>query len=237
MTSSSTQERAQEAASTAADEGRHVAGVAKDQAQNVASEAVDQARNVVSEATSQVRSQLEDQSRTQRDNAVSTLQTFGDDLQNMAEQANSGLAADIVRDVAQRAKSLGSAIDGREPQELLDDVRRFARRRPGVFLLGALAAGVVAGRVARGAKQAQSSDSSSTYDTSTSGISTPAVPPPPVMPASVPTATGTGDAGSTAPHGQPTVESATSTTHDPSSPMGQHAAGYGERGGLGEDLK
>jgi len=39
-------------------------------------------------------------------------------------------------------------------------VRGFARRRPGTFLLGALAAGIVAGRLARGAKDGSSSSTS-----------------------------------------------------------------------------
>lgn len=49
-------------------------------------------------------------------------------------------------------------LDEREPSELLDELRRFARRRPGAFLLGAFAAGAVAGRVARGAKDADSGE-------------------------------------------------------------------------------
>jgi hypothetical protein len=147
-------EKAQQAAGTAADEGKRVAGVAKDEAQNVAQEAKDQARNLMGEA----RSQLEEQSRTQRDRLVTTLRTVGDDLDKMAsgEGAGQGMAQDVTRQVAERARELSARMDGREPGELLDDVRDFARRKPGVFLLGALAAGVVAGRMARGAKEAHS---------------------------------------------------------------------------------
>ena len=102
----------------------------------------------MSEATSQV----EDQSRTQRDRIVETLRTFGDDLDKMATQSDGGMAADLAREGASRARELSSQLDGREPRDLLDDVRSFARRKPGTFLLGALAAGVVAGRLTRGAK-------------------------------------------------------------------------------------
>lgn len=156
MTSTpSTKERAQNAASTAADEGQHVAGVAKDEAQNVASEAISQARGLVDQALAQV----DEQSRSQRDRLVTTLRSLGDDLDQMAEQASSsGLATDLAREIAQRARAIGARLDGREPNEILDDLRSFARRRPGTFLLGALAAGVVVGRVARGAKAAQSSE-------------------------------------------------------------------------------
>jgi hypothetical protein len=85
------------------------------------------------------------------------------DLDHMAAQSDgSGVAADLVRQVSQRTRSLGEHLDGREPTEILDDVRQFARRRPGTFLLGALAAGVVAGRLARGAKAAKDGSTATT---------------------------------------------------------------------------
>ena len=64
-----------------------------------------------------------------------------------------------MQQVAEQARGLASQLDDREPSELLEDVRRFARRRPGTFLLGALAAGIVVGRLTRGAKAAQDSSS------------------------------------------------------------------------------
>jgi hypothetical protein len=149
-------EQAKQAASTAAEEGKHVAGVAKDQAQQVASQAQQQTKNLMGEA----RSQLEDQSRTQRDRLVSRLRTLSDDIEKMAsgEGADAGMAQDLARQVAQRARELSSRVEGREPAELLEEVRGFARRRPGTFLLGALAAGIVAGRLTRGAREASSSE-------------------------------------------------------------------------------
>jgi hypothetical protein len=152
--------KAQQAAGTAKDEGQHVAGVAQGEAQKVASEARAQARDLIGQATSQV----EDQSRTQRDRLVELLRSVGDDLEQMADNSQ-GTASDLVHEVAGRVKSVSSRVDGREPRELLDDVRGFARRKPGTFLLSALAAGVVAGRLTRGAKDAQSSGGSgSGYD-------------------------------------------------------------------------
>jgi hypothetical protein len=150
--SGSAKDRAQQAAGTAADEGKHVAGVARDEAQKVASEAQSQVSHLLGEATRQV----EDQSRTQRDRLVESLRSFGDDLDKMAGQGEGGMAADLAREGASRARALSSQLDGREPRELLDDVRGFARRKPGAFLLGALAAGVVAGRLTRGAKDSTS---------------------------------------------------------------------------------
>lgn len=179
-------ERAQQAATTAADEGRHVAGVAKDEAQNVASTAAEQARNLVNESLGQVTDQVTEQAGNQRDKLVGTLQSLGDDLEQMASQTGApGLATDLAREVADRARALGSHLDGRAPGELLDDVRQFARRRPGAFVLGALAAGVVAGRVLRaaadgtaGAVAAQESQPSTPSGSGAPTVATPVSPPP-----------------------------------------------------------
>jgi hypothetical protein len=178
---------AQETASTAADETKHVAGVAGEEVKKVAGEAKEHARNLLDEA----RGQVDEQSRTQRDRLVGTLSSFSSDLQQMVDRSDtSGLAAELARQVADRARTLGDHLDGREPADLIEDVRSFARRRPGVFLVGALAAGVVAGRLARGAKAAQ-------QDGSPSGevpLATPTPPPPamPVVPAPPPPVPGAG---------------------------------------------
>lgn len=164
-------EQAQQVAATAADEGRHVAGTAKEEATKVASEAKSQAQTLLSDATSQV----DEQSRAQKDRLAETMRTFSDDLDSMSAQG-SGLAAEVAGQVAQRARSLSEQLETKEPRDLLDDVRDFARRRPGTFLLGALAAGVVAGRFTRGAKEAQSGSVGSGTSGTTSGQGTSARP-------------------------------------------------------------
>lgn len=157
-------DQAKQTASTAADEGKHVAGVAKDEARHVLEESKHQAAGLMGEA----RTQVDEQARTQRDRLVSTLRTFSDDIERMAngEPTGGGMAQDLARQLADRARELSSRMDGREPSELLDEVRSFARRKPGTFLLGAIAAGAVAGRLTRGAKQAQDRSPSRTplYD-------------------------------------------------------------------------
>ena len=139
---------------TAVEEGKQVAGAAKEQAENVTAEAKQQARNLVDDA----RTQVDEQSRVQLDRLVTTLRTFGDDLEGMASTENGaqGIAQDLVRQVAEGARTLSSRIDARDPADLLEEVRSFGRRKPGTFLLGAMAAGVLAGRLTRGAKQASS---------------------------------------------------------------------------------
>lgn len=146
-------EKAQEVADTAADQGRHVAGTARDEAAQVAGEAREQVRALLSEATSQV----DEQSRTQQQRLAGTMRSLGDDLSEMAADRK-GLASDLALQVSERARSLASQLEDREPRELLDSVRDFARRRPGTFLIGALAAGVLAGRLTRATQAAAKQD-------------------------------------------------------------------------------
>jgi hypothetical protein len=157
-------DQAKHAAGTAADQTKHVAGVAQDEAKRVASEAKTQMQGLLDQTTREV----DDQSRSQMNRLAETMRTFGDDLDQMSSQGHDGMAADLARQVADRARTMSSYLDRREPRELLDDVRDFARRKPGTFLLGALAAGVVAGRLTRGAKQAHDDTSS----TSMTGMGT-----------------------------------------------------------------
>lgn len=237
-TNPGTTERAQQAASTAADEGKHVAGVATSEAQNVASTAAQEARHVVNDALGQVTGQLNEQATTQRDNLVGTLRSLGDDLERMASQSGAGgLAADLAREVADRAKALGSRLDGQEPGQLLDEVRDFARRRPGTFLLGALAAGVVAGRVFKAATEgtaaaAVAAEQQSATTAGAAGYPAMAEPTPPMprtsggYPPTTPTGTPT-----TAPTGTPTTSPAYPTStpgYPPTPPPTTHGGPTGD---------
>jgi hypothetical protein len=60
----------------------------------------------------------------------------------------------------QRMQQYASTLRDRGPEGVLDDVRRFARRRPGAFLLAAGATGFAFGRAVRaGAMSSHSSES------------------------------------------------------------------------------
>jgi len=74
-----------------------------------------------------------------------------------------------VQQASSKAGELAEWLEQRDPGTLLDEVRGLARRKPGTFLLGALAAGVVAGRLTRGAV-----DASKDQDVNGSGATTPA---------------------------------------------------------------
>ena len=85
----------------------------------------------------------------------------------------SGLATEFAHQASDRTGSIADWLDGRQPGDLLNDVRDFARRRPGAFLLGALVAGVVAGRLTRNLASSGGSDTDRASDTSTSFASAP----------------------------------------------------------------
>jgi hypothetical protein len=142
---------------TAKESAQRVAGTASEQAGEVASEVSAQARNLLGEA----KSSAVGQSNAQRDKAVSSLRSLAHELSGMATKSDeNGMGAELARQASQKAHQVADFLDGREPGDLLSDVRSMARRRPGTFLLGAAAAGLLAGRVTRGAKSAHDSASS-----------------------------------------------------------------------------
>jgi hypothetical protein len=158
----------QGAAATAADEGQRLGGVAAEEAQNVASDVKEQAQKLLDDTLHQVN----EQGSVQRDRLVELLRSVSRDLREMADRTDgSSLAGQLVRQGADRAEGVSSSLDGRDPSALVDDVRAFAGRKPGVFLAGALLAGVAVGRFARGAKRAQSSSDSASSDESASAQS------------------------------------------------------------------
>ncbi|NJP31818.1 hypothetical protein [Micromonospora thermarum] len=126
--------------------GGQIGHAAAEQGRHVAAEARQQARNLTGEAGSQLR----DRARSQQHRAAEGLRGLSQDLVSMADRGGaSGLAGDAVRGASDVAQRVAGWIDEREPGDLLNDVRGYARQHPGVFLAGAATAGLLAGRLAR----------------------------------------------------------------------------------------
>jgi hypothetical protein len=143
-----------------------VAQSTKEQAGEVASEVGRQARDLAGEARAQAR----DQAGRQRDRAVSGLRTLGHELDEMAERGEqSGVATEIARQLSSRSRDVAGFIEQREPGELLEEVRSFARRRPGVFLVGTALAGVAVGRLTRAAASGSGGQQPSAPTTGSAG--------------------------------------------------------------------
>jgi len=154
-------------AGDAAESSKQVGRVAKDEAASVAHEAKWQARSLVSQASSQ----LSDQAASQKDTLVSWLHSMADELRSMADGAQSqstanglessqpGYARDLVERGADYAHRTASWLEDRQPNEVFQEVGKFARRRPGTFLAIAATAGVLVGRLTKGLTAGSSDDS------------------------------------------------------------------------------
>ncbi|WP_150307668.1 hypothetical protein [Planctomonas psychrotolerans] len=170
---STAQQEAAGVAGDAASAGQHVAGVAKGQASKVVSEAGSQAKNLFS----QVKGEVSSQAGTQQKRVTEGLQSVSKELSSMAEKTEGGgLASDLVSQAASRVGSVADWLDGRDAGSLLDEVKTFARRRPGVFIAVAAGAGLLAGRLTKAITSDSPSDNSpsggSSYPNTTSYPST-----------------------------------------------------------------
>jgi hypothetical protein len=132
---------------SAGEAGGHVAQTAADQAREVVSETARQARDLLGEAGGHA----QDQASVQQQKAASQLRSLADELREMTVKGGqSGVATEVAQQTAERIHGMASWLEQREPADVLQAVRDFARRRPGVFLAGAVAAGLAAGRLTRG---------------------------------------------------------------------------------------
>ncbi|MGA6161481.1 hypothetical protein [Amycolatopsis magusensis] len=172
-------EEAAELGSTAAERGGEVAHTAAEEAKHVAAHAQREGQDLLRES----REHLVAQAREGQQKAARGLHELADQLGRMSEKAEvSGTASDVTRQVAERAHSVAGWLESREPGDLLGEVRDFARRKPGVFLAGAVVAGALVGRLTRGVvagKQEKTADSGGAPATS--------APPQPSAPPAAPT--------------------------------------------------
>jgi hypothetical protein len=141
-------EAGSEVASHATQAGSEVASTAAERAKDVAQETKRQARDLLGEA----KQQLQNQAGAQHSSLVDNLRQLGSELESMADNSSqSGVATELVSQAHERVNSVADWLESRQPGDLLGEVRSYAQRRPGMFLLGAALAGVVAGRLTRGA--------------------------------------------------------------------------------------
>ncbi len=138
-------DQAASVAQTATSAAGEVTGTAKEQVGNVVGETVQQAKDL----TGQVKEQAAQQISSQTDKATGVLR---DVAKQLNEGDTSGVVGQVLGEVGTRVQSFADALEQKGPQGLVEDVRRFARRSPGTFVLGAALAGLVAGRLAKGLK-------------------------------------------------------------------------------------
>lgn len=186
-------DQARQVGSEAAQAGGAVAQTAKEQGTEVGREAARQARNLYGEARTQLASQTGEQQRR----AAGGLRSLADEMRSMAEQGGqAGPVTELARQASDRVHGVAGWLEEREPGDLITEVRDYARRNPGTFLVGAAVLGVLAGRLTRSISAAgdDSGNGSSTYRGA--GAYDPAqtavIPTPPPAPRAAPEAAPTG---------------------------------------------
>lgn len=170
-------EQAGAVASTAADGAKQVAGEAAQQAANVASEVKTQVSGLVNQASGELRTQGD----AQTERLAEGLRTVAGQLQALLDgrTEEAGPLPDLARQATGQLQSLAGRIGEGGTDGVVNDLQRFARRKPGTFLVGAAAAGFLGGRFIRGMQASQSSSSAPA-----TGLQPPASPmlPPPATP-------------------------------------------------------
>jgi hypothetical protein len=141
-----------------------VASTARDKSAEVASEAKDQAGEVFQEAKSQARNVVEDLKRDAHDQASAQTGRAAEGLRGLAQQLGSlvdgrpgdaGIAGDCARRLGDRVSDIAERVERGGFDGVVQDMRRYARRRAGTFLLGAAVAGFATGRLLRVGAQAE----------------------------------------------------------------------------------
>lgn len=152
-------------ADAAKDQAKQVGQDGKQAAQNVAGTAASEAKSVAAEASSQakdlfgtVSSEVQNQAGAQQQKVTEGLRGISDELKSMADKSDNQMVAGLVQQASQRAHTAAGWLDGREATEVLEDVKSFARRKPGTFLAIAAGTGFVVGRLTRGAVANRSSN-------------------------------------------------------------------------------
>lgn len=140
--------QAKQVAGTAVDSGKQVAETAKVEAGNVATEAKQQAASLLDT----VRTELGQSAGTQQNRIADALHGLSKELGGMASSSEeSGPLTDLAHEASRRGGEIAHWLQDKEPADVLESVRSYARRRPGTFLILCGVAGVVAGRLTRSA--------------------------------------------------------------------------------------
>ena len=145
-------------APSASDKAPEVAHHVADHAKDVALEATDQAKAVVVQAKDhvqgllgQARTELAGQADGRSQQAAAGLQSLSGQLSALRDgrPQDAGALTAYLSEAEQRVTGLADRLQRGGAQGALDDLTGFARRRPGVFLAGAVGLGFLVGRVAR----------------------------------------------------------------------------------------
>ncbi|MGW1062578.1 hypothetical protein [Micromonospora sp. NBC_01412] len=139
-------EQARQVGSEAAQAGGAVAQTAREQGREVVGEAKRQARDLYGEA----RDQLAGQTGEQQRRAAGGLRSLAGEMRSMAQHGGqAGPVTELAHQAADRVNGVAGWLEERQPGDIVNEVKDYARRNPGTFLVGAAVLGVLAGRLTR----------------------------------------------------------------------------------------
>ncbi|MEU1039873.1 hypothetical protein ACFYP4_22350 [Streptomyces sp. NPDC005551] len=156
--------RVQAAGQTAREQASATAGQAKDAAGEVAGTAMDQARTVAETARRQaegavgdLRDRVTEEMQGQTQRAAETVRQWADDLSELTRNApGDSPARSMVSQAANGGHRAADYLERHGVEGMGENLKGFARRRPGAFLAGAALAGFAAGRLVKAGGKAQS---------------------------------------------------------------------------------
>lgn len=132
---------------TAQQAGGDVVASAKEQAGNVVDEAKYQGQRLLDQGVSELRSQAS----SGQEKIAGIVRSLTDELSEMVRSSNTD---GPVAKFASNAEGVGDRaarwLESNDPQGILDDVRRFAARRPWAFMAISAGVGLLGSRLVRG---------------------------------------------------------------------------------------
>ena len=145
-TATKVEERVGQAATTSREEAANVTETVQSEVKDVAQKAKSEAESALHQMVDDVRAQAEGQASK----IAETMHHASGELRSMADAGEpKSVASTLVREGADAAERLAGKLEDGGIEGALAEVRSFARRSPGVFRLGAAAAGFAAGRLIR----------------------------------------------------------------------------------------
>jgi hypothetical protein len=129
-----------------------VTNQAKDTTGQVVDQAKDTAGQVAQQAKQQAASQLESQKERTVDALVTVAHALRETGQHLQEQEQTSVGG-YVEQAAERVETFTNYLRTRDVPALLAETQDFARRRPGLFLSGAVALGFIGARFLKSSGQ------------------------------------------------------------------------------------
>jgi hypothetical protein len=129
---------------------------AKQQSQQLAHQARQQASNLASRTSEQAKSQLANQKHNASQRMVPIQSALRESAQQLRNQGQ-GQVGDYAEKAADQVERFSTYLRQTEVDEIMEEVRGFARRRPGLFLGSAAAVGFFATRFMKSTSEEASS--------------------------------------------------------------------------------